>query len=424
MAGLKTAIAYRRLLRDPWRPADEIRALQESRLRRLVRHACESHAFYRERFRRSGVRPDEIRCQDDLRRLPPLSKEELRRAIAAADLPRRCSWESTSGSSGTPLRVPFRPEDHSLLNLTWLRPLAAFAIPAHARILEITGPHNIRTRPRWYQRLGFWRRRYVSILEGEGAWLAALEACRPDVLWGYSGSLKLLARFIEERGGCRFRPRWVIGVSDLVDDECRERVRRAFAAPLLDLYGAAEAGCISWICPQCGEYHVNSDHLVLEFEETAAAADGGGPRRIFVTNLHSFAFPIIRYDIGDVGLPSSRPPRCGRGLPLMDIVAGRTDAVIVLPSGRRLSPLFFFAVMKGIPGLSRWRVVQEESGRIRVMVVPLRRQDFSAAAAATTVRAAIAEAFDLAIEIVAAVPDDAGGKQRSVVSRFHRGRDG
>ncbi len=424
MAGVRTALAYRRLLRDPWRPAGEIRALQDARLRRLVRHAFERHAFWRERFRRSGIGPDEVRCCDDLRRLPALSKEELRGAIAAADFPRRCSWKSTSGSSGTPLRVPFRSADHSLLNLTWLRPLEAFAIPARARILEITGPHNIRPRPHWYQRLGFWRRRYVSILEGEAAWLAALEACRPDVLWGYSGSLKLLARFIEERGGCRFRPRWVVGVSDLVDDECRERVRRAFAAPLIDLYGAAEAGCISWICPQCGEYHVNSDHLALEFEESAAAGGDGGPRRIFVTNLHSYAFPIIRYDIGDVGMPSTRPPRCGRGLPLMRIVEGRSDAVVVLPSGRRLSPLFFFAVMKGIPGLSRWQVAQEESGRVRVMVVPRQPQEFSAAEAERTVRAAVAAPLDLVVEVVAAVPDGAGGKQRSVVSRFRRGRDG
>ncbi len=414
MAGARTAWAYGRLLRDQWRSADELLALQQRRMQRLIRHAYENHSFYRERFDRCGVGPGDIRSSEDLIRLPVVTKEEMRLAIAAsAEIPETSRWSSTSGSTGTPMRFPFLPRDLSLLNLTWLRPLRAHGIPARARVLEITGPHNIRGRSRWYQRLGAWRKRSISIFAGEEEWLAALQASRPDVLWGYSGSLKLLAHFIEKNRRPAFRPRWVVGVSDLADDEGREGIRRVFATPLIDLYGAAEAGCISWICPVCGEYHINSDHLIVEF----APALPGNPRRILLTNLNSYAFPIIRYDIGDLGYPSLRAPACGRGLPLMRIVEGRSDAVIRLPSGRLLSPMFFFAAMKKFPWPARWRVVQEEPGRIRVQVVPDASRVFVASEAGAWIGQTIAEPVRIDIEVVVSIPDLANGKQCAVISR-------
>ncbi len=420
MADAGTALSFIRLLRDPWRSPDELQALQLSRLRNLIRFAVDHFAFYRGRFDRLDLRPEDIRGHEDLLRIPVVGKELLRQAIReATTIHRNSRWVCTSGSTGMPMRIPFLPRDHSLVNLTWLRPLLAHGIPPRARTLEITGPQNIRLHPAWYQRLGFWRRRSVSILDSEDAWLKALNEDRPDILWGYSGSLKLLAQHIKKSGQTAFRPRWVVGVSDLVDDECRELIREIFHAELLDLYGAAETGCIAWLCSHCGEYHVNIDHLVVEFLPWSAAADPGNPRRIVVTNLYSHAFPIIRYEIGDLGFPSAQSPLCGRGLPLMKVVEGRSDAVVRLPSGRVLSPLFFFAVMKKVAGLARWQVVQEQAGSLTVKVVPDDDGSFSLPLAEKTLRAAVAEPLRIEIEIAAAIPGAETGKVRSVISRLN-----
>ncbi|MCJ7523928.1 MAG: hypothetical protein MUP71_01740, partial [Candidatus Aminicenantes bacterium] len=282
-----------------------------------------------------------------------------------------------------------------------------------------TGPHNIHLHSRWYQHLGLWRRKSVSIFEREERWIELLNEEQPDVLWGYSGSLKILAQFIKKNKMSGFSPRWVVGVSDLVDNDCRELIREVFKTTLIDLYGAAETGCISWLCPVCGENHINIDHLVVEFIPANSHSDFNNPRKIYVTNLHSFAFPIIRYDIGDLGFPSLQPSVCGRGLPLMKIIEGRSDAVIHLSSGRVLSPLFFFAVMKKVAGMAHWQVIQEKPDRLLIKVVPDGSGSFSSLHAEKSIRQAITEPVHTDIEVVAAITGAVSGKVRSVISRLH-----
>lgn len=425
MAGLRTVLAYQRQVRDQWKPAGELLALQRSRLRDLVHHAYERHPFYKNLFDGIGLKPGDIKTGEDLKRLPVLTKEALRRAISeSGNIPERSAWITTSGSTGIRMRFPLRRGDRSRLNLTWFRPLRAHGIPPRARILEITGPHNIESRPFWYQRMGLWRRKSISIFESEEKWVEALTSFRPDVLWGYSGSLKLLARHVDENPRPGFIPRWVVGVSDLVDEEGRELIRRAFKTELIDIYGAAEAGCISWICPECGEYHVNIDHLIVEFDPLPVPDHSQNPCKIYVTNLYSFAFPIIRYDLGDIGFPSTRPPACGRGLPLMRIVEGRFDAVIRLPSGRLISPLFFFAVMKKISGIAQWRIIQSDPGGIRVVVVPAADRTFTAAEAREKIGNVVAEPLRIDIEVVASIPSAPNGKQCAVLSTLSSHTDG
>jgi phenylacetate-CoA ligase len=418
MADIGTALAFWRLLRDQWKSLDELQALQQTKLQKLIRHAYAKNPFYKNRFDRIGIKPEDIRTSEDLKRLPVVKKEDLRNAILeSAAIPERSQWVSTSGSTGIPMRLPFLRRDHSLINLTWLRPLLAHGIPPGARTLEITGPHNFRPHSQWYQRLGLFRRRSISIFETEGRWIESLSREQPDVLWGYSGSLKLLAQFVEKNKLAIHRPRWLVGVSDLVDDSSRELMQRVFKTEVIDLYGAAETGCMSWLCPTCKEYHINIDHLLVEFIKEDHFTEFAAPSRICVTNLNSFAFPIIRYEIGDLGFFSSKKPICGRGLPLMKVIAGRSDAVIHLSSGRRLSPMFFFGAMKKVAGLANWQVIQDEPGQLIIKVIPDETNNFSKNDMEEKMLELISEPIRINIEIVQTIPEAASGKQRAVISR-------
>ena len=392
--------------------------MQNRKLRRLLRHAYKNFPYHRERFRASGITPRQMRSPQDLRALPPAGKEELRRAIQ--DFPQISAaslWLSTSGSSGIPMRFPSLPFESTRLNLSWLRPMLAHGVrPWHSR-LEITGPHNIKKQDRWYQRLGFFNLHQLSVFAGEEQWLDGLNRHRPDVLWGYSRSLASFSRYLNGQGKLYHRPRWVFGVSELVSVQDRETIRLAFGTELIDLYGAVETGCIAWQCSTCGDYHINVDSLLVEFLPIRDHAAADEPAAIVVTNLHSFAFPIIRYAIGDLGLPSAGKPACGRSLPLMTVIAGREDDAVVLPSGRKLSPLFFFAVMKKIKGLDHWRVTQETGKGLSISVVPCPGESFSKADAEAVIRACITEPLDIILEIVQTIPPDPSGKQRSVIVR-------
>jgi phenylacetate-CoA ligase len=404
------------LLLNPFRSRKALLKMQNRKLRRLVRHAYAHYPYYRELFSRSGITPDDIRSEKDLRAIPVTGKEELRKAIRDfPGIPAESLWLSTSGSSGIPMRFPARPVDSSRMNISWLRPMLAHGVrPWHSR-LEITGPHNIKKRQRWFQYFGFFKLNQLSVFAGEEQWLEGLNKNRPDMLWGYSRSLINFSRYLIGQNKNYHRPRWIFGVSELVDEQGRETIRLAFGRDLIDLYGAAETGCIAWQCPACGDYHMNIDSLAIEFLPDQANPALESQAAIVITNLHSYAFPIIRYAIGDLGQISPKEPICGRGLPLMTIIAGREDDAVVLPSGRKLSPLFFFAVLKKIPGLNQWRVTQDTGKGLRISVVAAPDASLSNADAEAIIRACIGEPIDIILETVPAIPPDPSGKQRSVI---------
>lgn len=403
---------------------EDLAELQNVRLRDLVAGAYDRVPFWRRRLDALGLGRGDIRGAVDLEKIPVTTKEQLRSAppddITARGIDlATCLGVTTSGASGVPLRVYFSREDHTRLNMNWFRPLLAWGIRPWHSALEITGPHNIEARRPWYRRCGAWRKRQVSVFRPVEEWIGLWNRCRPDILYGYSGSLSLMARAVLAQGGLRARPKFVVGVSDLCSDSDRTLIRRAFGRELIDLYGATETGCLAWLCPDCGSYHINGDTVIVEVCREGRPVPAGQSGNIIVTNLLSGAMPIIRYDLGDIGRLGERPPLCRRRLPLLDIVEGRADGRLRLPSGRRLSPMFFFGVMKPVPGLAAWRIVQDEDGSLKIFIVPA--ADAPADLEASLRRRigqTLAEHIRVEVLQVEAIPPDPSGKVRAVISRM------
>jgi phenylacetate-coenzyme A ligase PaaK-like adenylate-forming protein len=413
---------FSEMVRDQWRFLAELEALQSRRLRRLVQQASVSVPFYRDLFRDCGLQAEEIRSPADLRHIPITTKQQLQSAgqdeITSRRLDlSRCVPVSTSGSTGLPLRFFFTRSDYSRLNMNWIRPLLAHGVRPWQKKFEITGPHNISRRKSWYNHLGLWNRQMVSLFEAPDQWVEGWRSSRADFLAGYSQSLRLFADHVIRKGITDIRPRFVFGVSDLADEDCRQLIERAFKKRYVDLYGAVESGCIAWECPDCSGYHINVDTLIVEFLKNGQPAPPGTPGKIVVTNLFSQAMPLIRYELGDVGVRSVQEPTCGRGLPLMEIVEGRSDAFLVLPSGRRLSPMTFYGLMKPLQGIKQWKVLQPDTRHLIIRVVPGPGfSDQTREQIRRRVAEVIPEKIELEIQTVETIPPEASGKVRAVVS--------
>ena len=193
LAGPRKIVALAAMWRNQWKAPAQLAALQSKKLQRLVRHACREFPYYTALFQEAGIDPAEVRSIADLAPLPTSTKVNLRARLKPVG-GKGLAVVRTSGSTGAPWEILYSRLDNAIANISWLRPQFAHGFYPWHRRFEISGPHNVNQPKRWYQRVGLLRRDGVSIFEEPAVWLSELARREPDVVWGYSGSLRILAR--------------------------------------------------------------------------------------------------------------------------------------------------------------------------------------------------------------------------------------
>jgi phenylacetate-CoA ligase len=201
-----------------------------------------------------------------------------------------------------------------------------------------------------------WHLPISTDVETQLRWLQKVD---PDILLTYPGNLDALLTHRCHEGIALPRLREVRTVSGTVTASLRERCQQVLGAPLTDLYSAQEVGVIALQCPASGLLHVQSEHLRVEvLDEEGLPCREGEIGQVVVTDLHNFAMPLIRYalhDWAEVG-PLCR---CGRGLPTLRRVMGRTRNMARTPEGRAFWPALDTQRMLGIlPQLRQYQFEQ------------------------------------------------------------------
>jgi phenylacetate-CoA ligase len=216
----------------------------------------------------------------------------------------------------------------------------------------------------------------------------------------------------------------------------REKIAAYFEVPVADGYGSRDAGFIAHECPE-GRLHVTAENVLVEIvDDHRPVAAGGqtsrprvrrpdrggrvreGPRgEIVITHLDAYAMPLIRYRTGDVGRLLPGRCSCGRGLPLMDVVQGRTTDFLYLPDGNTRHALSIIYPLRETPGVSRFRVVQHRDYAVVIEVVcDDRIARVTPESVARRVRPVIGESVPLDVRLVERIDPMASGKHRYVIS--------
>jgi phenylacetate-CoA ligase len=242
----------------------------------------------------------------------------------------------------------------------------------------------------------------------------------PKMLFGYASALALLARHAESRG----RSLADLGVKvtfttgETLYPDQREVVERVFGAPVANGYGSRDAGFIAHQCP-VGAMHLSSEHIVVELlDESGQPVGPGETGEVVVTHLATDDFPFIRYRTGDMAVMAQAGCACGRGLPALERVLGRSTDFIRTPSGNVMHALALIYEVRDKPGVKAFKFVQEADLSLELLVVA--GPEFSSVAEAATLsglRARMGEGARLQLRRVADIPPEKSGKFRYVVSR-------
>lgn len=160
----------------------------------------------------------------------------------------------------------------------------------------------------------------------------------------------------------------ILTFGEVVSESLRAACVEKFGARLVDRYTSEEIGWIALQCPRHDHYHVLSPTCLVELvDEHNQSVPPGVPGRVLVTSLHSYAQPLIRYDIGDVA-EAGGPCDCGLNLPVLKRIHGRQRSFLKLPDGSQMLARLTGEYWRQIAPIEAFRLVQQDDGMVEAMV--------------------------------------------------------
>lgn len=427
LKGHDSVAVRRRLERSQWLPPAAVAQEQGTRLRDFLVDIGRRVPYWRDLFRERGFDPAAVQSAADLQALPLLTKADIRQHAEAmkAEGHGPLTRYNTGGSSGEPLvfHIGKARKSHDVA-AKW-RATRWWGVDIGDPEAVIWGSpieHGTQDRiRRWRDKL--MRSNLLPAFEMSPArldgFVAALREQRPRMLFGYPSALSHIARHAQEAGvrlddlGVRV----AFVTSERLYDEQRAAIEAAFACRVANGYGGRDAGFIAHECPE-GGMHISAEDIVVE----TVAPDGrpvapGEAGEIVVTHLVTADFPFVRYRTGDVGVLDSRPCPCGRGLPLLRELQGRTTDFVVAADGTVMHGLALIYVIRDLSGIRQFKITQQSRALTRVELVA--DEAFDPAAVPAIVAAfkrRLGAAVEVQVERVAAIAPERSGKYRYVVS--------
>ena len=379
----RQTFAYLRALEhSQWSTPERLRQAQLAALQQLVAHAAENCIYYREAWRKQGLRPGQIQSLEDFRCWPVTGRETVRTdrlAMRSSQHQGKLLAKATGGSSGDPVRFDLDGDSNDRRTAAWHRGYGWAGAELGTRQLylwgiPLTSESSLqRLKRRCYDRWLYRRRMLNSFELSEttvDTFFDALQRFRPQTVVAYTNPLYAFARMLERRGLQPHTPRSIVVGAEKLHPFQRTLIERVFAAPVFETYGSREFMLIASECDRHAGLHITSEHLLVEIlDDEGQPVPPGHEGNVVITDLFNYGMPFIRYANGDRAVASDRLCPCGRSLPLLQKIVGRKLDVIETIDGRHIPGEFFPHLIKDYPGIDRFQVVQRQRDELRLHLV-------------------------------------------------------
>lgn len=369
----------RELKQTQWLSSGEIKKIQWMKLKKILEYTYTNVSYYHRMFKTLNMTPKDIVNPRDFRKLPIIDKETIRNnlnAFVSSNYEKKDLVEHfTAGSTGENLRfflhnknmehrlaVEFRGDQWAGLYIgdkqarLWGAPIAdPFQTTFKGKFNNLIFRQLLLSS-------------YNLSKESMHEYTKKLLQYKPKTIFGYSSSLYLFARFLDENKIEGIKPKSVVSTAEVLYDYQRELIESVFGCKVFNRYGCNEFSVIAQECSEHSGMHISAEHVYVEcLKDDGKPASPGERGELIITDLDNYTFPFIRYRIGDISILSNRECPCGRGLPLLGNVEGRVWDVIVGANGNLLIGGFY--LVKGIEGIKQFQILQEKLGEIIIKLV-------------------------------------------------------
>lgn len=433
LVGRNTMKFLGELEKSQWLSLPEIKELQLRNLKNLLKHAYVNVPYYKRNFDEIGIKVDDIKSLYDIVKLPLLSRENIRNNLEnliARNWRKKLFLYNTGGSTGHPL-IFYKDKQRAGYDMSakirarrwWDIDLGDKEVLLWGSPIELSKQDKLKT----------FRDRLMNVLllpafdltpESILRYLQILKEYKPKFIYGYATVLYRLSRFAKEQKidmkGLNLKA--VISTAEVLHEHYRELIREVFNCPVVNEYGARDGGLIAYECPQ-GEMHLTDDCILVEIlDANNQPAKEGENGDIVITHLESYGMPLIRYKIGDRGSLLNKKCSCGRGLSLIKMIEGRNNDFVVTKDGRLIHCLFFIYIIREIPGVAQFRIIQKSFDELQIQIVKEPNFDTSAIKIIEEkIKKITGERIKIEFEFKEEIPLEKSGKYRWIISEITSG---
>jgi phenylacetate-CoA ligase len=377
-------------------------------------------------MRRLGLGPADFETADDLAKLPLIEREQLQRDpeyfVSRAEPLDSYAEFRTNGSTGEPIasfrnaprRLGVERMEPTLAGLSgsrWRRrealvlPPSSWSGGANTSVVQWLGLHQREIL------------RFFSLFDLPAEIGPRLDEFRPHILFSFGSYVEeLYVHLISERRSFH-RPNVVIYTADPISAPVRRLIREELGIAVLSIYQAAEMGRIGWECERQRGHHLNVDLFPIRIlNSDRLEVPVGDTGQVVVSNLINRGTVLLNYMLGDLASRLPEPCECGRTLPLLSHVEGRSTDWMRSASGRPIHPQSLRGFIRHVKGIRRYQLVQERPGHVRVVAVPAPEADREQIRSHIVGEAQrLQTPIDAEVEFSETLPRSEGGKVRTLI---------
>lgn len=350
---------------------NRLREYQFLKLRKLLIEAYEHVPYYKTFYNDNGFFPErDFNNLNDIVKVPILTKaaaKKFKNELVNAKFLNSSFPLRTSGSTGEPFEVLVSTNawvvEQGVVWRHWI--WGGYQFRDEIAIIRSFSPKKGQPLIKYDKIRNF---TYYSPFhmneENMHMYLKVINDRNTKVLRGYPSSILTLAIHAKKNGITIPTLKFILTASEVLSDVDRGFIEDVFKCKISNHYGLAEVCVMMGDCEKHEGLHNYDEYGYVEFLPT----EDSRYSKIVGTNLHNYAMPLIRYETGDLAELTNSPCSCGRNLPTIKNIVGRSDSNIITQEGFKIPTVNFYTMFEKILSVNRWQIIQRDINHIEVVV--------------------------------------------------------